>query len=211
MSKYIVEFIGTFFLALTIALTGNPIAIGSILMVMVYMGGTTSGAQYNPAVTIAIWIQKKLNAKEAGLYILSQCLGVAAACIVFHLLYGNTRVFFLSPDVRVNILKPVFIEALFTFALAMVVLYVGVAKKNAGNNYFGLAIGFTIMAAAYAGGSISGGAYNPAIGVVPILMETIMGACQCHPINHAWIYLVGPIAGSVTAALIFRFVNKEEV
>jgi len=209
MKKYIIEFIGTFFLAITIALTGNPLAIGGILTALIYMGYTVSGAQYNPAITIAVWIQKKINGKEAGLYILSQCLGVAAASLSYHLLYGNTRVFFLSPDHTINILKPLFIEAIFTFVLAMVILHTAVSQKTAGNPYYGLAIGITVTAIAYTGGNISGGAFNPAIGCVPILMESIMSVCECHPINHLWIYLVGPLTGSVAAAVLFRYLEKE--
>lgn len=211
MSKYIIEFIGTFFLVFTITLTGNPVAVGGVLTALIYMGYGVSGAQYNPATTIAVWIQKKLNAKKAGFYILSQVLGAAAASAAFHIMYGNTRVFFLSPDIKINILKPLFVEGLFTFAMMMVILYTAVAKRNAGNQYYGLAIGIIVTGIGYAGSYISGGAYNPAVGVVPILMETIMGVCQCHPINHAWIYLVGPMAGSAAAALLFRYVLKEEV
>lgn len=211
MAKYIIEFIGTFFLVFTIALTGNPLAIGGVLTALIYMGYSTSGAQYNPATTIAVWIQKKINAKEAGLYILSQALGAAAASVAFHLLYGNTRVFFISPNIRLNVLKPLFVEGLFTFVLMMVILYTAVAKKTSGNQYFGLAIGIAVTGIGYAGSYISGGAYNPAVGVVPILVETLMGVCQCHPINHAWIYIVGPISGAAIAAILFRFVIKEEV
>ncbi|MCC6691235.1 MAG: aquaporin family protein [Bacteroidia bacterium] len=211
MNKYIIEFIGTFFLAFTVSLTGNPLAIGAALMVLIYMGGSVSGAHYNPAITIAVWIQKKIHSKDVGLYIVSQCLGVAMASAAFHLLYGNTRVFFLSPDVRINILKPLFIETVFTFMLTMVVLYTAVAKKNASNQYYPLAIGMTLMAAAYAGGSISGGAFNPAVGAVPIIAETVIGICSCHPINHLWLYVAGPILGATAAAVVFRFVIREEV
>ncbi len=211
MSKYIIEVIGTFFLVFTISLTGNPMAVGAVLMAVIYMGYGVSGAQYNPATTIAVWIQKKINAKQAGLFILSQIIGAALASLAFHLLYGRTRVFFLSPDIRINSLKPLLIEGLFTFVMIMVILYTAVAKKNQGNQYYGLAIGLVVTGIGYAGSNISGGAFNPAVGVVPILMETVLGICQCHPINHAWIYLVGPLSGAVAAAVLFRFVLKEEV
>ena len=67
MKKYITEFIGTFFLVLVIGLSGNPIAVGGILMIMVYMGGHISGAHYNPAVSLAMLLQKEINA-ESFLY-----------------------------------------------------------------------------------------------------------------------------------------------
>ena len=86
MKNYIVEFIGTFFLVFVIALTGNPIAIGSILMIMVYMGGHISGAHYNPAVTLAVWMRKKIELKAALMYMLVQILAAATAALCFHLI-----------------------------------------------------------------------------------------------------------------------------
>lgn len=209
--KYITEFIGTFFLAITVALSSNPLAVGGILAGLIYMGYPTSGAHYNPATTVAVWIQKLITPAQAGFYILTQVIAVACASLVFHLIYGSTRIFFLSPDIRINIFKPLFIEAMFTFALMMVILYTAVAKKASGNQYYGLAIGLVVMGFGYAGSYISGGVYNPALGVVPILMETVLGVCQCHPINYSWIYLLGPLSGAVAAGLLFRYVYKEEV
>ena len=90
MKKYVIELIGTFFLVLVIGLTGNPLAIGSVLMVMIYMGGHVSGAHYNPAVTIAVLMQKKIDTKDAGMYIVFQVLGSIAAAVVAYIITGNT-------------------------------------------------------------------------------------------------------------------------
>ena len=92
-------------------------------------------------------------------------------------------------------------EAVFTFALAWVILYVATAKSTEGNSYYGLAIGFTIVAAAFAGGGISGGAYNPAVGLGPILHDTIRGGSS---IGNAWYYVVGPCVGAVIAVFVFK-------
>ena len=83
MKNYIVEFIGTFFLVLVIGLTGNPIAIGAMLMVMVYMGGPISGAHYNPAITLAILIRKKIAPGQAFTYMIVQVLGACAASVFY--------------------------------------------------------------------------------------------------------------------------------
>ena len=208
MKKYIVEFIGTFFLVLVIGLSGNPIAIGSILMIMIYMGGHISGAHYNPAVTLAIWIRKKIELKEALTYMLFQILGAVLAAICFHLIWGWEVNFAPTPNPTINILKPLFIEIVFTFALALVVLNVATSKQTSGNNYYGLAIGFTVLAAAISGGPISGGAYNPAVGLGPILVDTISGG---NSITHLWLYLVGPFTGAAAAAIVFKMINPEEV
>ncbi len=211
MNKYIIEFIGTFFLTLTYAFTGNPLAIGAVFASLIYMGSGVSGGHFNPATTIAVWIQKKLIFREAGAYVLAQLSGAVLASLVYHLLYGKTRVFFLSPDRSINILKPLFIEGLFTFALVLIILYTSVAKRAAGAQYSGLAIGLVLVGLGYAGANISGGAFNPAVGFIPIFMETFLGVCQCHPMSFAWIYLAGPVSGSLAAAVLFRFILKEEV
>jgi aquaporin Z len=207
MKKYIVEFIGTFFLVFVIGLSGNPLAIGCILMVMVYMGGHISGAHYNPAVTLAVMMRGKIKGGEAGMYMLVQVLGACVAAIMYYLIFGHT--FAPAPARGMNILKPLFIEGAFTFALASVVLNVATSKNTAGNSFYGLAIGFTVLAGAIAGGSISGGAYNPAVGTGPILIDTIMG--HGSSIKDLWIYLVGPFAGGALAAIIFKFLNPDDL
>jgi len=205
MKNYLVEFIGTFFLVLVIGLSGNPIAIGCILMVMVYMGGHISGAHYNPAVTLAVLIRKKIDQKEAVMYMVSQVAGAFLAALMVFLTLGDT--FAPAPKEGYNLLKPLFIEGAFTFALASVVLNVATSKKTEGNSFYGLAIGFTIMAAAFAGGGISGGAYNPAVGIGPIVMDTINGGDS---IGNLWIYLVGPFAGGALGGFIFNYTNSED-
>lgn len=206
MKNYIVEFIGTFFLVTAIGLTGNPIAIGCMLMVMVYMGGHISGAQYNPAVSLAVLMRGKMSAGEAVKYMVVQILAATAAAVLFYLIWGRT--FAPAPNADINILKPLAVEMLFTFALVSVVLNVATSKKTAGNSYYGLAIGFTVLASAYAGGPISGGAYNPAVGIGPILVDTLLGGGKS--INHVWLYIVGPFAGAAVAAIVYKMVNPDE-
>lgn len=205
MKNYVIEFIGTFFLVLVIALTGNPLAIGATLMVMVYMGGHISGAHYNPAVTLGVLIRKKIDAKNAMIYIIFQLVGAASAAVFYYLLKGES--FAPAPNADFHILKPLLIEAAFTFALVMVVLNVATAKATEGNSFYGLAIGFTIMAAAYAGGPISGGVYNPAVGVGPILVDIATGGNSA---SHLWLYLAGPILGGSVAAVLFNMINSDD-
>jgi aquaporin Z len=208
MNKYIIEFIGTFFLVIAIGLTGNPLAIGAMLMVMVYMGGSISGAQYNPAVSLALMIRGKMEAKETFIFMLIQIIGATAASLFIYLLYGKTFSPANGMDKHINILKPLAIEMICTFALALVVLTVATSKKNAGNSYFGLAIGFTVMACAYAGGPVSGGAFNPAVGIGPSLIDTFLG--HGNSMKYTWLYLAGPFAGAAAAAVIYKLTNPDE-
>ena len=199
MKNYITEFIGTFFLVLTIGLTGDPIAIGTMLMVMVYMGGHISGAHYNPAVSIAMIIRGLLSVKEAIKYILSQLGGALLAAYLVSFLTGNIMKVAAG---EYSVSQILVVEAIFTFALVLVILNVATNSKTEGNSYYGLAIGFTIMAAAYAGGGISGGVYNPAVGTGPILIDAIMG--DGGTLSNLWYYLVGPIAGGVLATYVYK-------
>jgi aquaporin Z len=208
MNKYIIEFIGTFFLVLAIGLTGNPLAIGAMLMVMVYMGGSISGAQYNPAVTLALWMRGKMQAAESIVYMIVQVVAATAAALFIYLLDNRTFSPGLGVNTQINIMKPLAIEMLCTFALAMVVLTVATSKKNAGNSYFGLAIGFTVFACAMAGGPISGGAFNPAVGIGPTLIETFCG--HGASMKYLWLYLVGPLAGGAAAAIVYKMTNPDE-
>jgi aquaporin Z len=200
MKNYITEFIGTFFLVLAIGLTGNPIAIGGMLMVMVYMGGHISGAHYNPAVSIAMIIRGLLSVKEAIKYILSQLLGAILAVLLINWLGGT--IMEIPHSETASPIQILIVEAIFTFALVLVILNVATNPKTEGNSYYGLAIGFTIMAAAYAGGGISGGVYNPAVGTGPILIDAIMG--DGGTLSNLWYYLVGPIAGGVLATYVYK-------
>ena len=169
MKNYLTEFIGTFFLVLTIGLTviaGSPfapLAIGSALMVMVFMGGHISGAHYNPAVSLAVFLRGRMDsAMEMVYYWIAQILGAFVAAVIVYLCVSNT--FAPAPGANASMLGVLLVEFLFTFALALVVLNSATAKGTEGNSFYGLAIGFTVMVGAFAGGDISGGAFNPAVG-----------------------------------------------
>jgi aquaporin Z len=205
MNKYITELLGTFFLVLTIGLTGNPIAIGFVLAAVVYMGGHISGAHYNPAVTLGIFLRKKISSKDVIMYWIFQIIGAILAAIVFLLITSET--FAPSPSPNVSMVSAIAIEFIFTFGLILVILNVATTKKNEGNSYFGMAIGLTILAAAFAGGPISGGAFNPAVGIGPILVDTIRGG---NSLQHLIIYIIGPFLASLTAPFVFKFMNPEE-
>ena len=211
MKNYLTEFIGTFFLVLTIGFTvlsGSelaPLAIGSALMIMVYMGGHISGGHYNPAVTLAVMMRGKLGMAEAVPYWVSQLLGAFAASVVVYIVLGRT--FAPAPGDGVNGFQALLVEFLYTFALCLVVLNTATSRKTAGNSYYGLAIGFTVMVGAFAGGSISGGAFNPAVGTGPILLKAMAGHGG---LSNLWIYLVGPLAGGALAATAFKFQHRGE-
>ena len=202
MRKYITEFIGTFFLVLIILVSGNPLAIGSILMVMVFAGGHVSGAHYNPAVTLAIWLRGKITLNEAIPYMISQIVGGILAALVGVWLTG-IEMDGKTMDLGNTTLKALAAEIAGTFALAYVVLNVATTKGTTGNSFYGLAIGFTVFACATGLGPISGGAFNPAVAIALSVVEAFAW-------ENIWIYLVGCFGGATIAAMVFNFINVED-
>jgi aquaporin Z len=205
--KLTVELIGTFFLVLTVGMTviGSPngviapLAIGSVLMVMVYAGGHISGGHYNPAVTLAVFVRGKMKAVDVVPYWIAQFAGASLAALVAIYCVGQ-HLKPLSPDIPKSLLA----EGLFTFALAYVVLNVATSKATAGNSNYGLAIGFTVLAGAFAVGGISGGAFNPAVAVGAAIMNLVAP-------TSIWIHIVADLAGGLVAGLTFKFLNPDDV
>jgi aquaporin Z len=204
MKKYIAEFIGTFFLVLTIGLTVigagasviAPLAIGAALMVMVYAGGHISGGHYNPAVTLGVLIRGKVMASDVVPYILAQLAGAAVATMA-------VKVFRAGADVTPMAFQvgPAFLaEFLFTFALVYVVLNAATAEGTSGNSFYGLAIGMTVMTGAFAVGSISGGAFNPAVALGISMLGLASWA-------NLWIYLLANFGAAIAAAVVFNLIN----
>jgi len=205
MRKYLTEFIGTFFLVLTIGLcviSGTdfaPLAIGSVLVVMVYMGGHISGGHYNPAVSLAAMMRGALESKELIPYWVSQIVGGLVAAVVVFWMVGST--FAPAPGADASTMAALLAEFLFAFALCLVVLNTATAKATEGNSFYGLAIGFTLMVGAFSVGDISGAAFNPAVGIGPILINATMGGGG---FGDLWLYLVGPLLGGAAAAMVFK-------
>jgi aquaporin Z len=209
MRKYVTEFIGTFFLVLTVcsAVLAQaplaPLAIGAALMVMVFAGGHISGGYYNPAVSVAVFLRGRLSAMDLGGYVVSQLVaGVAAAGVARFVI--NIHPTALSVHGSRAIWAAVVAELVFTFALAYVVLNVATSKDHPNNSFYGLAIGFTIFVGAVAVGSVSGGAFNPAVGLGVI----VAGLASW---SMLWIYLVATVVGGALAAIVFRFLNPGDV
>jgi aquaporin Z len=207
MHKYIAEFIGTFFLVLTVGCTvipGSPgviapLAIGAALMVMVFAGGHISGAHFNPAVTLAVCTRGRCAAKDVVPYWVAQVLAAIAAAMVAVFLVGKSET---PMDIK-NVPEAFAAEFLFTFALAYVVLNTATAKATTGNSFYGLAIGMTVMVGAFAVGGISGGAFNPAVAVGAAVMKLLS-------FSQIWLHVAADLAGGLVAALVFKFLNPSD-
>ena len=195
--KLIAEFIGTFFLALTIctaAVHGSageyaPFAIASTLMVMIYGLGHVSGAHFNPAVTVGIWLRGACEKDEVAPYIAVQVIaGAAAALASANLLIADPSVTALELDMT----QTIGAEFLYTFALVFVILNVATSEATAGNGYYGAAIAFVVLAGALTVGGISGGSFNPAVTGALFTSGVIEAA-------DLWMHLVPQFAAGMLA------------
>ena len=209
MRKYITEFVGTFGLVLTVGcvvLGGSdlaPLAIGGVLAALVFAGGHISGAHYNPAVTLAVFLRGRVRGADVlpyfGAQIAGGLLGGVAARMIVNPAAIEPRSF--SGQ---GIAVALFAEFLFTFFLAYVVLNVATSQDHADNSFYGLAIGFILFAGAASVGGFSGAAFNPAVAIA----ASAIGILSWSAI---WIFLVANFAGGAIAALVFRLLNPEDL
>jgi len=206
--KLVYEFIGTFFLMLTVGMTvintshpefWAPVAIGSILAVMVFAGGHVSGGHYNPAVSLAVFLRKKITFENMLFYWIAQLLGAVAAAFTTMYLKGGAATTPLHP----NVFQALLAEFLFTFALCFVVLNVATVKATRGNSYFGWAIGFTVLVGAYAVGAVSGGAFNPAVALGITILNLSLW-------SNIWIFILANFLGGVAAAMVVNIGHEVE-
>jgi aquaporin Z len=208
ITKVLTEFVGSFLFMFAIALAASggsalaPLAIGGGLMIMVYMGGHISGGHYNPAVSLAACIRGALPSKDVAPYMIAQIAGGIAAFLLGGFVCEKTVT--IAPGDGVSMAQAMIVEGVFTFALALVVLQTATNPKVAGNSFYGLAIGFTIVVAAIAGGPISGGCFNPAVGIGAAVADITLGGGT---LDNLWMYIVAPLAGGVLAAVVYKIMT----
>jgi aquaporin Z len=206
---FAVEFIGTFFLVFTVGMAvidpgaGDlaPVAIGSVLAVMIFAGGHISGGHYNPAVTLGVLLRGKTTLPDAVGYWIVQVIAAVVAWLLVTYMKPAMPAEALNDPLDVG--PALLAEFLFTFALVYVVLNVATAKGTEGNSFYGWAIGFTVLVGAIAVGGISGGAFNPAVAIGGSLMNIFAW-------GNIWIYLIAELVGGAVAAVVFLFLHPAE-
>jgi aquaporin Z len=202
--KLITELVGTFVFLTVIAVSGSagplaPLAIGAALIAMVYMGGHVSGAHYNPAVSFGLFLRGVIPASTMAAYWATQLIAGILAFGFGYLVSGHTPG--IHPGAGVYWTSALAAEVVITAALVLVILNVAATKQTAGNSFYGLAIGLTVTAGAFTVGPISGGAFNPAVGVGATLEAALFVNGSW---SDLWLYAVGPLAGAAIAAGIHR-------
>lgn len=209
MPKLLTEFLGTMFLVLSICLAsryaGNlaPLAVGAMLIGLIGMGAHISAAHYNPAVTLAFLVRGTMSVREAWMYMLVQVLGAGAGAATAYALVSGPGVspMVIAPGTGFPLVTAAACETLFTFILALVILNVATAPKTAGNQYFALAIGATVLAGVLCVAGISGAALNPAVGIG---INVVAGKFE-----HLPLYIAAPSLGGALAGIVFRFQHPQ--
>lgn len=204
MKKYVAELLGTFFLVLIAWLSGDPLAIGVWLAILVYATGPISGGHLNPAVTLSLLVSKKIKLPEAVNYWVAQLLGALCGALIYRLLKGTT--ISIMPLDGVPMWKAGLGEFIFTFLLAMVVYLTAVYKKAEGNQYRGAAIWLTVFVAAVSVGRMTGGAFNPAVATGSILVDRVHGGASG---MYLWMYLLATLLGGFVAGHVSKSLNND--
>lgn len=200
MKKLVMEFVGTFFLATIVAFTGNPLAIGMLLMAMVYCGSHISGGHYNPAVSVTVFLRGLISAQQTGLYILAQTLGALCAASFFY--YITAKPFIASSHfASLGLEKAFLVEVVFTVILCLTVLVVATTNHIPHNSIFGIAIGGALLSIA-----VVGGIFNPAIALGSALIEHFhTGAVELRAVI---VYITGPLCSAGIATALFKYFEK---
>eukprot|EP00548_Thalassiothrix_antarctica_P002708 CAMPEP_0194131764 /NCGR_PEP_ID=MMETSP0152-20130528/2451_1 /TAXON_ID=1049557 /ORGANISM="Thalassiothrix antarctica, Strain L6-D1" /LENGTH=232 /DNA_ID=CAMNT_0038826639 /DNA_START=44 /DNA_END=742 /DNA_ORIENTATION=+ len=206
--KPIMEFLGTMMLLFSIQTSVGlgaelaAVAIGVTLITIVYAGGPISGAHYNPAVSLAIFLRGKMTRSEMFMYWVFQILGGVSGAFLGQIIAG------VASDIGVGAgrtLTQAFLsEVIFTFMLCFVVLGVATNSKADGNSYYGAAIGLVVMAGAITVGPVSGGAFNPA---VALSLDIVKGFSN---LTYAIEIVVADLLGGALAALGFWMVAPDQ-
>ena len=220
MKKYIAEFIGTCTLVLFgcgIAvvsggdLVATSLAFGLAIVASAYVIGNISGCHVNPAVSLAMLIQGKLSLKEFGFYVLAQVLGAFAGTGILYLVLSNTDLGTLAlgangyaslSATNITLLGAIVVEVVLTFIFIYTIL--GVTSDNSKSNIAGLVIGLTLTFVHLLGIRLTGTSVNPARSLAPAV---ILGG---EALKQVWVFIVAPFVGSALAAIVFKYLNKED-
>ena len=202
----LMEFIGTFFLVFVFVASGNALAVAAVLILMIYVGAYVSGGQYNPAVTFGLLVAGKLTNSKAVGYIITQFLAGIVAIVALTTLGGRDIV--VRPAESVTLLQAGLAEFLFTFTLVLTVFMTMVDRKFMENSYYGIAVGLNILVGALSVGAISGGAFNPVVGIAPQIYRLFTGGNMMF--EFVSLYLVAPVFGGLMAAVVYTVLTSKE-
>lgn len=201
MQNYMMELIGTFFLTVAIALTGNPIAIGLMLMAMIYVGGHVSGGHYNPAISLAVWMRGKMHTNDLIAYCIAQTVGALLGVWLFTIITNSVFAPEMAPGIHLGV--AILMEALLVMVLCWVFMTMTMMAKFKGSMLYGFAVGLTLMSIVFVGGL-----FNPAIALGAMICSIMKNGTFAN-LNSALIYIGGPLAGGALATFVYQYMNPK--
>lgn len=205
-NKYLIECIGSYFLVLAYGLSGEAIAIGFMLSALIYVGALTSGAHFNPAISLGAFFLKKLSGAELFGYIVAQIVGAFLAAST--VLFLSSLVYYVEPPINSGFYQQMGIETLLTFILTLTALVAWIgnpAHKSVAT--YSVVMGFVLVASVMIGQNISGAILNPAISIGTSILDYFLGGASYQDILT---YTIAPILGSSIATFTYKFVIDEE-
>ncbi|KAG5468027.1 hypothetical protein LSCM4_01114 [Leishmania orientalis] len=213
LSQLVAEFVGTFLFVLTITLasvgvgTLAPIPIGFMLTAMCFTFGYISGAHFNPAISFAAFINHQMTLRRTVLYVAMQLSGSFCASLYASAIIGLSIPAPTPNSDLVNTWQALLCELVYTFALTSVVLHVCFSRQRS-NDFYGFAIGMTLMAAGFSVGGFTGGAFNPAVATGTQVVLCVYK--NCDPLLYSWVYWIAPIGGAFLASVIYQLLDTHE-
>ena len=222
MKKYVAELIGTCVLVLfgtgVAILSGGDLvatslAFGLAIVAMAYSIGNISGCHVNPAVSFAMYLTKKMDAKEFGCYVVSQILGAVLGTTILYLLFSGMEIwsevgygangYGALSAYNISLAGAALTEIVLTFVFVFTIL--GVTSDNDKSNVSGLVIGLTLTFVHLLGINLTGTSVNPARSLAPALFTQGDALCQ------VWVFIVFPMVGAALAAIVYnKLVNKKK-
>ena len=210
--KFLAEFYGTFILVFigTGSIAFNPnadlitvaFAFGLAVILAIYTIGHISGAHLNPAVSLAMVLDRRLSWTDFGIYLLGQFLGALFASLTILLASGLSLFQGLGPttfDVNTSVVIVIVIEMFLTFILVYLIL--AASQRKSLQPFLGLIIGLSLVGLILVGGPVTGASFNPVRSLIPALLE---GGIT---LQQAWVYVVGPLLGSMLAVIFYRLLK----
>ncbi|MGL5755493.1 MAG: aquaporin [Paraclostridium sp.] len=217
--KGIAEFIGTFVLVLFgtgtavlgggmdgVGILGIAMAFGLSIVAMAYSIGTISGCHVNPAVSIAMFLNKRINSKELMVYLIGQILGAIAGTFILMVFLKSSNMSIENLGQNgfgsLSLTGAFLVEAILTFVFVLVILVV--TGKNGNSNFAGLVIGFTLVLVHLLGVPLTGTSVNPARSIGPAIF--VGGEAM----RQLWLFILAPVVGGVVAAIISKNILDSE-
>ena len=226
MRRYIAELIGTMILVLfgcgsaaiagsILGTVGIALAFGLSIVAMAYVIGDISGCHINPAVSIGMWIDGRLDAKDLVLYIVFQCIGAIIGIALLAVIINSApslggylatglgqNGFGTASSVGIDVIGAIVVEIILTFVFVFTVL--GVTKKAENGAVAGIVIGLTLAFVHIMGIPLTGTSVNPARSLAPALF--LVGQA----LEQVWVFILAPIVGAIIAGLLYKGLTEED-